>query len=104
MCVPAARASVNAHLFVGAYHGGADDRGWTRRGDPAVPQPVGGRAFLCAVAVSPALRRHPAHGGIPRLPPLETLGEGDPRDKVRRFLDEARTALGDAEMPGRPGR
>jgi sugar phosphate isomerase/epimerase len=25
--------------------------------------------------------------------PLETLGEGDPREKVRRFLDEARTAL-----------
>jgi sugar phosphate isomerase/epimerase len=25
--------------------------------------------------------------------PLETLGPGDPREKVRRFLDEARTAL-----------
>jgi sugar phosphate isomerase/epimerase len=25
--------------------------------------------------------------------PLETLGEGNPREKVRRFLDEARTAL-----------
>jgi sugar phosphate isomerase/epimerase len=25
--------------------------------------------------------------------PLETLGKGDPREKVRRFLDEARTAL-----------
>jgi sugar phosphate isomerase/epimerase len=25
--------------------------------------------------------------------PLETLGAGDPREKVRRFLDEARTAL-----------
>jgi sugar phosphate isomerase/epimerase len=25
--------------------------------------------------------------------PLETLGPGDPRDKVRRFLDEARAAL-----------
>ena len=25
--------------------------------------------------------------------PLETLGEGDPREKVRRFLDEAREAL-----------
>jgi sugar phosphate isomerase/epimerase len=26
--------------------------------------------------------------------PLETLGPGDPREKVRRFLDEARSALG----------
>ena len=25
--------------------------------------------------------------------PLETLGPGDPREKVRRFLDEARSAL-----------
>jgi sugar phosphate isomerase/epimerase len=25
--------------------------------------------------------------------PLETLGEGDPRERIRRFLDEARTAL-----------
>jgi sugar phosphate isomerase/epimerase len=25
--------------------------------------------------------------------PIETLGPGDPREKVRRFLDEARTAL-----------
>ena len=25
--------------------------------------------------------------------PIETLGEGDPREKVRRFLDEAREAL-----------
>jgi hypothetical protein len=25
--------------------------------------------------------------------PIETLGEGDPREKVRRFLDEVRTAL-----------
>jgi hypothetical protein len=25
--------------------------------------------------------------------PLETLGPGDPREQVRRFLDEARTAL-----------
>ena len=26
--------------------------------------------------------------------PIETLGEGDPREKVRRFLDEVRQALG----------
>ena len=25
--------------------------------------------------------------------PIETLGPGDPREKVRRFLDEVRTAL-----------
>ncbi len=25
--------------------------------------------------------------------PIETLGKGDPREKVRRFLDEVRTAL-----------
>jgi hypothetical protein len=25
--------------------------------------------------------------------PIETLGAGDPREKVRRFLDEARSAL-----------
>jgi len=30
------------------------------------------------------------HGYVP----IETLGPGDPRDKVRRFLDEVRTALG----------
>ena len=26
--------------------------------------------------------------------PIETLGDGNPREKVRRFLAEARTALG----------
>jgi hypothetical protein len=25
--------------------------------------------------------------------PIETLGAGDPREKVRRFLDEVRSAL-----------
>ena len=28
--------------------------------------------------------------------PIETLGPGDPKEKVRRFLDEVRTALGRA--------
>jgi hypothetical protein len=26
--------------------------------------------------------------------PIETLGEGDPREKVRRFLGEVREAMG----------